>query len=60
MAVNSTIRSKIYHTNSFAHPFLQLADYFCWAIYRKHEKNDSRSYNIITKAVENEWVVFKK
>ena len=58
--VEAKSRSEIYHTTSFAHPFLQLADYFCWAVYRKYENDDDRSYRLIEKAIENEWRLFGK
>lgn len=53
-------RSGIYHATSHAHPFLQIADYFCWAIYRKYESEDNRSYDLIRTAIENEWLIFNK
>jgi len=53
-------RSTIHHVSSTGHPFLQLADYFGWAMFRKYESEDERSYEIIKEAVENEWVLFKK
>ncbi len=53
-------RSVIFHATSHAHPFLQLADYFCWAIYRKYELRDTRSYSLVAEAIENEWNLFKK
>lgn len=54
---NNQLPFGIHHSPSGSHPFLQLADYFCWAIYRKYEshKKDLRSYNLITKAIVNEW-----
>jgi len=30
---------------------LQIADYFCWAMQRKWERNDSRSYSLINSAI---------
>jgi len=52
--------SAVHHVSSFHHPFLQLADYFCWAIYRKYEKKDLRSYKLIKEAVRDEWRLYKK
>ena len=52
--------SAVHHVSSFHHPFLQIADYFCWAIYRKYEKEDLRSYDLIRGAVEDEWRLYKK
>jgi len=53
-------KSAVHHVSSFHHPFLQLADYFCWAIYRKYEKKDLRSYKLIKEAVRDEWRLYKK
>ncbi|MBB3990624.1 hypothetical protein GGR19_002044 [Croceicoccus naphthovorans] len=36
-------------------PCLQIADYCCWAIQRKWEKGDSRSYDHIAKKVNYEF-----
>ena len=48
---------QLHHSPSGCHPFLQLTDYFCWAIYRKYESSgrDLRSYNLIVDAIEDEW-----
>ena len=51
--------SAVHHVSSFHHPFLQLADYFCWAIYRKYEKPNLRSYKLIKEAVQDEWRLYK-
>jgi hypothetical protein len=40
---------KIYHPNSASNNFLQISDYVNWAISRKWERNDLRSYNLIKK-----------
>lgn len=47
----------LHPTPSGCHPFLQLSDYVCWAIYRKYQSNeqDLRSYNIVNGAIEDEW-----
>ncbi len=58
--VAAPLRSTVHHVSSFHHPFLQLADYFCWAIYRKYEKEDIRSYELIKEAVQDEWRLYKK
>lgn len=46
---------RLHHTPSGCHPFIQLADYICWALLRKYERNDLRSYNLISGLIEDEW-----
>lgn len=58
--VAAPLMSAIHHVSSYHHPFLQIADYFCWALYRKYEEGDLRSYNKIRKAVKDEWRLYKK
>ena len=50
---------KILHHNSRAHRGLQVADYCCWAIYRKHEEGDLTAYNRISPAVLSEFDIFR-
>lgn len=38
---------------------LQIADYCCWAIQRKWESNDDRSYGLIQNKIASEWELFK-
>jgi hypothetical protein len=40
-------------------PCLQVADYATWAIQRKHEKNDARSYNLIKDKIASEFQPFR-
>jgi len=54
-----TCRVDIHHISSLTHPFQQLVDYFAWAIFRKYERKDLRSYSLISKAIEYERTVFK-
>ena len=35
---------------SMSHPYLQVVDYCSWAVYRKWEKTDSRSYTLIDRS----------
>lgn len=35
-----------------SHPCLQIADYCCWAIQRRYEKNDDRSFVLIEKKID--------
>ena len=39
-------------------PCLQVADYCCWAIQRKYEKSDTRSYDLIKDKIETEFQPF--
>ena len=41
-------------------PCLQVADYCCWAIQRKWERNDSRSYDLIRDRIVSEFDVFRR
>jgi len=38
---------------------LQISDYCNWAIYRKYDKNDKRSYSIISSAIKSEFSIFR-
>ena len=40
-------------------PCLQVADYCTWAIQRKWEKNDTRSYDLIKDKIVSEYDIFK-
>jgi Protein of unknown function (DUF3800) len=48
----------LYQHQSRADINLQIADYFSWAIYRKWENNDLRSYDLIKAAVKAEGDLF--
>jgi len=45
------VRHRIYHHESKSNLDLQVADYCCWAIYRKLASGDERSYSLIRDAV---------
>lgn len=47
-------RYEIGHHSAAAHPCLQAADYMNWAIYRKWERGDFRSYDLIKSFVRQE------
>ncbi len=49
-----TVRYRIYHHASKSNLDLQIADYFTWAIQRKWERNDARSYALIKDAIRSE------
>ena len=40
-------------------PLLQVADYCCWAIQRKYERDDTRSYDLISDKVRSEFQPFR-
>lgn len=51
---------EIYSHQTCADLNCQLADYCCWAILRKYERGDERSYKIIKKRIRNEFDYFQK
>jgi hypothetical protein len=50
----------IYHHASKSNFDLQIADYCNWAVYRKWESGDARSYDIIRRVVRSEFDIFQK
>lgn len=50
---------RILHMASKSDYNLQIADYVNWAIYRKWERNDSRSYDLMRECVKSEFEVFE-
>ena len=50
----------IFHHASKSNYDLQLVDYCNWAIYRKWEKGDLRSYYVIQRATRSEFDIFEK
>jgi Protein of unknown function (DUF3800) len=50
----------IEHHNSSAHSLLQVADYCAWAIYRKWQNQDERSYLHIRARIANEFDIFQR
>ena len=55
-----TVAYRIFHHQSRSHYGLQVADYCCWAIFRKWERGDSSWYDRIKPAVWGEFNVFPK
>jgi hypothetical protein len=51
---------SIHQHRSMSHPYLQVTDYYCWAIYRKWESGDDRSYELIRHQVESEFDIFRR
>ncbi len=53
------IKYHIYHHPSKSNFNLQVVDYINWAIYRKWEAGDLRSYNLVKQAIKGEADIFK-
>jgi hypothetical protein len=51
-------RCKVMHHDSRSCYGLQVADYVTWAIGKKWERDDTRSYDLIQSAVHSEFEVF--
>jgi|SRR5215831_11896720 len=49
---------SIDHHSSGSHALLQVADYCCWAIYKRWQSGDARSYERIRKNIRNEFDIF--
>jgi len=47
-------RYRIFHHDSKSNLELQIADYINWAIYRKWDRKDLRSYNLIREVIREE------
>lgn len=50
----------ILHHDSKSHFYLQIVDYCCWAIYRKWNNEDTRSYNLIRDKIVSEFDIFQR
>ena len=57
--VKDGLQYNIYHHQSKSNLNLQVVDYLNWSIFRKWERGDARSYELIQKAVDAEWDVFR-
>lgn len=55
----ATRRYRLFHHSSASCMGLQVADYCNWAIFRKWERGDARSYSLIENAVKSEFDIFK-
>jgi Protein of unknown function (DUF3800) len=51
---------RIFHHDSKSNFCLQMVDYCNWAIYRKWDRQDMRSYVLIQKAIKSEFDIFRK
>lgn len=52
-------RLRTYHHASCSHYGLQLADYCCWAVFRKWERGDTGYLDRIRSAVRSEFDIFR-
>ncbi len=60
--VNQVVQARTYRTAFWpaqADPCLQVADYVTWAIQRKYERGDSRSYDLIQDRIASEFQPFQ-
>jgi len=57
--LKSRIPYSILHHSSKSNYDLQFTDYCNWAIYRKWDRNDLRSYNLIKKYIRSEFDIFQ-
>lgn len=55
----SDVPYQVLHHDSRSAFALQVADYCTWAIYRKWDRADERSYNVIAPAVHSEFDIFR-
>jgi hypothetical protein len=55
-----SIPFALYFHDSKFDPCNQAADYFCWAIYKKWEIGDTRSYDLIKERVKTKFDIFGK
>ena len=55
----SGARYRILHHNSRAHYGLQIADYCCWAVFRKYERANDVAYNHFSPAIHSESDIFE-
>lgn len=55
----ASVRYRVLHHASKSNLDLQIADYCTWAIYRKWNGNDDRSFRRVQAAVRREWDVLQ-
>jgi hypothetical protein len=53
------VKYRIFHHESKSNLDLQIVDYFNWAIYRKWNDGDCRSYDLIKSVVRTEFDIFR-
>jgi hypothetical protein len=54
------VKHRLLHHSSMSCMGLQIADYCNWAIFRKWERGDVRSYELIKSVVESEFDIFRR
>jgi hypothetical protein len=57
--LQNTVNYRLLHHDSKSNFNLQIADYCTWAIYRKWDNNDERSYALVSRAVRSEFDIFR-
>ena len=55
----ANVRYRLLHHDSKSNLDLQVADYCNWAIYRKWDRQDKRSYQLIQSAIRSEFDIFR-
>ncbi len=58
MPEGAIVRTALWPTS--AEPCLQVADYCCWAVHRKWERMDHRSYDLISSSIRSEFDLFSR
>ncbi len=58
--VKGGLEYRIYHHQSKSNLNLQVVDYINWAIYRKWEEGDVRSYDLVRNIIDGELDVFQR
>jgi len=53
------VRYRLLHHDAKSNFDLQIVDYCCWAIYRKWDTRDERSYNLISSVIASEFDIFR-
>jgi hypothetical protein len=56
--VSPTIRYQVASWDAASDPCLQIADYCAWAIQRRWERGDNRSYALIASQIQSEYELF--
>lgn len=60
LASEKGLKYQIHFHPTTSHHMLQVSDYVCWAVARKWEQSDTRSYKLISSKVVNEFDYFRK
>ena len=55
----ANVKYRLLHHDSKSNFDLQIADYCNWAIYRKWDRQDERSYQLIRSAIRSEFDIFR-